>query len=92
MMQFVIAAPRSGNRVTAPAGRFKKAGHGPLRLQERAGPSIDPMFHRSVLGVESQSWIFIFFCQKYGTGTVRPLCCRARGCCKGPWVFTMGRA
>ena len=56
-MQFVIAAPRSGSGKTtvtcALLAALKKRGMD-LRLQERAGLH-RPMFHRSVLGVESHN-------------------------------------
>lgn len=82
MMQFVIAAPRSGSGKTtvtcALLAALKKRGMD-LRLQERAGlhrPHVSPV---GAGGGEPQSGS-LSFCQKYGTGTVRPLCCRARGC------------
>ncbi len=58
MMQFVIAAPRSGSGKTtvtcALLAALKKRGMGPCAF--KSGPDyIDPMFHRSVLGVESHN-------------------------------------
>ena len=58
MMQFVIAAPRSGSGKTtvtcALLAALKKRGHTPCAF--KSGPDyIDPMFHRSVLGVESHN-------------------------------------
>ena len=58
MMQFVIAAPRSGGGKTtitcALLAALKKRGMDPCAF--KSGPDyIDPMFHRSVLGVESHN-------------------------------------
>ena len=58
MMQFVIAAPRSGSGKTtvtcALLAALKKRGMAPCAF--KSGPDyIDPMFHRSVLGVESHN-------------------------------------
>ena len=58
MMQFVIAAPRSGSGKTtvtcALLAALKKQGMDPCAF--KSGPDyIDPMFHRSVLGVESHN-------------------------------------
>ena len=58
MMQFVIAAPRSGSGKTtvtcAMLAALKKRGAAPCAF--KSGPDyIDPMFHRSVLGVESHN-------------------------------------
>ena len=58
MMQFVIAAPRSGSGKTtvtcALLAALKKRGHAPCAF--KSGPDyIDPMFHRAVLGVESHN-------------------------------------
>ena len=58
MMQFVIAAPRSGSGKTtvtcALLAALKKRGMVPCAF--KSGPDyIDPMFHRSVLGVESHN-------------------------------------
>ena len=58
MMQFVIAAPRSGSGKTtvtcALLAALKKRGMDPCAF--KSGPDyIDPMFHRSVLGVESHN-------------------------------------
>ena len=58
MMQFVIAAPRSGSGKTtvtcAMLAALKKRGADPCAF--KSGPDyIDPMFHRSVLGVESHN-------------------------------------
>ena len=58
MMQFVIAAPRSGSGKTtvtcAMLAALKKRGMDPCAF--KSGPDyIDPMFHRSVLGVESHN-------------------------------------
>ena len=63
MMQFVIAAPRSGSGKTtvtcALLAALKKRGMGPCAF--KSGPDyIDPMFHRAVLGVESRS-LDLFF-------------------------------
>ena len=57
-MQFVIAAPRSGSGKTtvtcALLATLKKRGMDPCAF--KSGPDyIDPMFHRSVLGVESHN-------------------------------------
>ena len=57
-MQFVIAAPRSGSGKTtvtcALLAALKKRGMDPCAF--KSGPDyIDPMFHRSVLGVESHN-------------------------------------
>ena len=61
MMQFVIAAPRSGSGKTtvtcAMLAALKKRGMDPCAF--KSGPDyIDPMFHRSVLGVESHNLDF----------------------------------
>ena len=58
MMQFVIAAPRSGSGKTtvtcALLAALKKRGYAPCAF--KSGPDyIDPMFHRAVLGVESHN-------------------------------------
>ena len=58
MMQFAIAAPRSGSGKTtvtcALLAALKKRGMDPCAF--KSGPDyIDPMFHRSVLGVESHN-------------------------------------
>ena len=58
MMQFVIAAPRSGSGKTtvtcALLAALKKRGMDPCAF--KSGPDyIDPMFHRAVLGVESHN-------------------------------------
>ena len=58
MMQFVIAAPHSGSGKTtvtcALLAALKKQGMDPCAF--KSGPDyIDPMFHRSVLGVESHN-------------------------------------
>ena len=58
MMQFLIAAPRSGSGKTtvtcALLAALKKRGMDPCAF--KSGPDyIDPMFHRSVLGVESHN-------------------------------------
>ena len=58
MMQFLIAAPRSGSGKTtvtcAMLAALKKRGADPCAF--KSGPDyIDPMFHRSVLGVESHN-------------------------------------
>ena len=57
MIQFLLAAPRSGSGKTtmtcALLMALKRRGCA-LRLQERAD-YIDPMFHRAVLGVESRA-------------------------------------
>ena len=58
MMQFVIAAPRSGSGKTtltcALLAALKRRGQDPCSF--KSGPDyIDPMFHRSVLGVESHN-------------------------------------
>ena len=57
-MQFLIAAPRSGSGKTtmtcALLAALKKRGQAPCAF--KSGPDyIDPMFHRSVLGVESHN-------------------------------------
>ena len=56
MMQFVIAAPRSGSGKTtvtcALLAALKKRGMGPCAF--KSGPDyIDPMFHRAVLETDS---------------------------------------
>ena len=58
MMQFLIAAPRSGSGKTtvtcAILAALKQRGANPCAF--KSGPDyIDPMFHRSVLGVESHN-------------------------------------
>ena len=58
MMQFLIAAPRSGSGKTtvtcALLAALKRCGADPCAF--KSGPDyIDPMFHRSVLGVESHN-------------------------------------
>ncbi len=58
MMQFLIAAPRSGSGKTtmtcALLAALKQRGADPCAF--KSGPDyIDPMFHRSVLGVESHN-------------------------------------
>lgn len=63
MMQFVIAAPRSGSGKTtvtcALLAALKKRGMDPCAF--KSGPDyIDPMFHRAVLGVESRN-LDLFF-------------------------------
>ena len=58
MMQFLIAAPRSGSGKTtmtcAMLAALKKRGYDPCAF--KSGPDyIDPMFHRSVLNVDSHN-------------------------------------
>ena len=58
MMQFLIAAPRSGSGKTtmtcAMLAALKKRGYAPCAF--KSGPDyIDPMFHRSVLNVDSHN-------------------------------------
>ena len=96
MMQFVIAAPRSGSGKTtvtcALLAALKKRGMDPCAF--KSGPDyIDPMFHRSVLGWRATIWIFIFL-PKIRYGNCTPIMLPGTGlwCAKGPWVFTMGRA
>ena len=92
MMQFVIAAPRSGSGKTtvtcALLAALKKRGMDPCAF--KSGPDyIDPMFHRS----RATIWIFIFL-PKIRYGNCTPIMPPDTGlwCAKGPWVFTMGRA
>ena len=63
MIQFLLAAPRSGSGKTtmtcALLMALKRRGHAPCAFKN--GPDyIDPMFHRAVLGVESRS-LDLFF-------------------------------
>lgn len=63
MIQFLLAAPRSGSGKTtmtcALLMALKRRGHAPCAF--KSGPDyIDPMFHRAVLGVESRS-LDLFF-------------------------------
>ena len=56
MIQFLLAAPRSGSGKTtmtcALLMALKRRGHAPCAFKN--GPDyIDPMFHRAVLGVEA---------------------------------------
>ena len=58
MIQFLLAAPRSGSGKTtmtcALLMALKRRGCAPCAF--KSGPDyIDPMFHRAVLGVESRS-------------------------------------
>ena len=63
MIQFLLAAPRSGSGKTtmtcALLMALKRRGHAPCAFKN--GPDyIDPMFHRAVLGVESRN-LDLFF-------------------------------
>ena len=63
MIQFLLAAPRSGSGKTtmtcALLMALKRRGCAPCAF--KSGPDyIDPMFHRAVLGVESRS-LDLFF-------------------------------
>ena len=63
MIQFLLAAPRSGSGKTtmtcALLMALKRRGCAPCAF--KSGPDyIDPMFHRAVLGVESRSLDFFF--------------------------------
>ena len=63
MIQFLLAAPRSGSGKTtmtcALLMALKRRGHAPCAF--KSGPDyIDPMFHRAVLGVESRN-LDLFF-------------------------------
>ena len=63
MIQFLIAAPRSGSGKTtltcALLALLRKKGRNPCAF--KCGPDyIDPMFHRSVLGVSSHN-LDLFF-------------------------------
>lgn len=67
MMQFLIAAPRSGSGKTtmtcAMLAALKKRGYNPCAF--KCGPDyIDPMFHRSVLNVDSHN-LDLYFCTDF---------------------------
>ncbi len=82
MMQFLIAAPRSGSGKTtvtcALLTALQRRGTDPCAF--KCGPDyIDPMFHRSALGVESHNQTFTCV-PGYGAHALRPVCRRARRC------------
>ena len=72
---------------------LKKRGADPCAF--KSGPDyIDPMFHRSALQVDSHNLDLFLLGPAHGTGTLRPLRCRAMAlpCAREPWAFTTGRA
>ena len=97
MIQFLLAAPRSGSGKTtmtcALLMALKRRGCAPCAF--KSGPDyIDPMFHRAVLGVESRSLDLFFSAPE----TVRTLYAKGappatvRRCARGPWAFTTASA
>ena len=81
MIQFLLAAPRSGSGKTtmtcALLMALKRRGCAPCAF--KSGPDyIDPMFHRSVLGVESRSLDLLFLCTRDGAHPLREGCRRTR--------------
>ena len=92
MMQFLIAAPRSGSGKTtmtcAVLAALKKRGADPCAF--KSGPDyIDPMFHRSALQVDSHN-LDLFLSDRPTVQAVPPG--MALPCARGPWAFTTGRA
>lgn len=95
MIQFLLAAPRSGSGKTtilcALLMALKRRGCAPCAF--KSGPDyIDPMFHRAVLGVESRSLDLFFSAPE----TVRNLYARGppatvRRCARGPWALRRPR-
>ena len=94
MIQFLLAAPRSGSGKTtmtcALLMALKRRGHAPCAF--KSGPDyIDPMFHRAVLGVESRSLDLFFSAPE----TVRTLYARgaaghSAAVCEGAMGFYDG--
>lgn len=92
MIQFLLAAPRSGSGKTtmtcALLMALKRRGHAPCAFKN--GPDyIDPMFHRAVLGVESRNLDLFFSAPE----TVRTLYAKGAAghgaaVCEGLWAFT----
>ena len=89
MIQFLVAAPCSGNGKTtltcALLAALKRRGQDPCSF--KSGPDyIDPMFHRAVLGVESHNLDLFFSAsetvRRRPPGTGQP-------CARVPWAFTM---
>ena len=81
MIQFLLAAPRSGSGKTtmtcALLMALKRRGCAPCAF--KSGPDyIDPMFHRAVLGVESRSLDLFFLCARDGARPLREGCRRTR--------------
>ena len=88
MMQFLIAAPRSGSGKTtvtcALLTALQRRGTDPCAF--KCGPDyIDPMFHRSALGVESHNLdLYLSAPDTVPPGTALPYA-------RAPWAFTTGR-
>ena len=96
MMQFLIAAPRSGSGKTtmtcAVLAALKKRGADPCAF--KSGPDyIDPMFHRSALQVDSHN-LDLFLSDRPTVQALYARCAAGHGaaCARGPWAFTTGRA
>ena len=103
MMQFLIAAPRSGSGKTtvtcAVLAALKQRGADPCAF--KSGPDyIDPMFHRSVLGVESHN-LDLFLSEKpvvqslyahYAAGHGAAVCEGAMGFYDGQGLSTRASA
>ena len=103
MMQFLIAAPRSGSGKTtvtcAVLAALKQRGADPCAF--KSGPDyIDPMFHRSVLGVESHN-LDLFLSEKpvvqslyahYAAGHGAAVCEGAMGFYDGQGLTTRASA
>mgnify|MGYP000373405227 CR=1 FL=1 len=95
MIQFLLAAPRSGSGKTtmtcALLMALKRRGCAPCAF--KSGPDyIDPMFHRAVLGVESRSLDLFFSAPE----TVRTLYAKGAAghgaaVCEGAMAFTTAR-
>lgn len=81
MIQFLLAAPRSGSGKTtmtcALLMALKRRGCAPCAF--KSGPDyIDPMFHRAVLGVGEPQPRPLFLCARDGAYPLREGCRRTR--------------
>lgn len=96
MIQFLLAAPRSGSGKTtmtcALLMALKRRGCAPCAF--KSGPDyIDPMFHRAVLGVESHNLdLFSPRPKRCAPSTRREPPATARRSVKGRWASTMASA
>lgn len=96
MIQFLLAAPRSGSGKTtmtcALLMALKRRGCAPCAF--KSGPDyIDPMFHRAVLGVESRNLdLFSLRPRRCAPSTRRVPPATVRRCARGPWAFTTALA
>ena len=96
MLQLVLAAPRSGSGKTTAACALLAAltARGLTPCAFKSGPDyIDPMFHRAVLGVESQiSTCFSLHRSSPAHSTPGTRRGTARQSSRGPWATTTALA